>query len=135
MKKIFFAVLLLAPFIMSSCNKSHDDNNSEGLTGQWKRTESYANEYWGAPFSWRGAEDGTGVTFTRDGKYYRNEAKAGPALIGTYKIRSNHRIEIIATNASSPTQSFGYDIDDVTNELILTYDITEGTTREKFKRR
>lgn len=134
MKKIFFAILLLVPFIMSSCNKCHDDSG-EGLAGQWKRTEIYANDHWGAPFSWRGGEDGTGVEFTRDGKYYRNEAKAGPALIGTYKIRSNHRIEITATNATSPTQNFGYDIDDVTNELILTYDITEGTTREKFKRR
>lgn len=136
MKNFFFALLMVLPFAISSCNKCHDRYyGEEGLVGDWRREQTYANDHWGGAFYWHEAEDGTGVRFTEDGKYYRNEAKAGMVLIGTYKVTGTGLVEITATGASAPTQSFRYELDNMWDKITLGYDNTEGVQKEKFYRK
>jgi hypothetical protein len=132
MKKLLPALAALI-VCSASCNKRHD-TTANGITGEWERLEIYANDYWGSPSYWQPANDGTRIKFTADGKYYRRNATGTLQLQGTYALRDPNTIEITNAPSTSPSETFLYELE-TGSRLILRYNITEGTTQERFKRR
>src|SRR5690606_28744120 len=88
----------------------------------------YANDHWGGPLYWRSIDGEKQIKFTSD-KYYE-KIMGDYELIGTYKILSNHQIEI-TWNSEYPAYQLDYSFEkgDLT---LFNSNKYEGVVGEKF---
>src|SRR5688572_17426158 len=100
---ILFSLLL----ILTSCEKGDNLNALEisKFKGSWTIEQVYANDHWGGPLYWRSIDGEKQIKFTSD-KYYE-KIMGDYELIGTYKILSNHQIEI-TWNSEYPAYQLDY---------------------------
>jgi hypothetical protein len=133
MKKVVIIPVVLFT-VFASCSKQSERD----FVGEWKLSQVYANDSWGAPFYWKNVHPNVDkrIKFTSGHQYFRKEAnQANYTLVGTYKKLPGNKIEITFANPPNPsTPSYTLDYE-LTDSGYMTWGIlaTEGIIKEKFK--
>ncbi len=138
MKKIL-AFLIVVTCLVISCSKKDvaKISSSKDVSGDWLRTQVYANDYWGGALYWQAVKGNLQVRFS-DGKYYRmNDDNSAFNLVGPYKVLSDSTIQIQGMDPADSsaiiyTISYFFDAD---GSLNLNNGSFEGIVIEKFSRK
>jgi len=133
---MFWAVLL--SLLIASCSKDNDlpAPAPTSLIGKWNLTETYGNDFWGAPLYWRSTSSDTKINFTADNKYYRQYSfDTAYTYIGTYEKLSDSTLRITwahPPNPEAPSYTLNY-LFEKGGLLTLGDYAYEGLVREKFR--
>ena len=132
--RMFWAVILA--LLIASCSKDNDLPAPTSLVGKWNLTETYGNDFWGAPLYWRSTSSDTKIIFTADHKYYRkNSFDTAYTYIGPYENLNDSTIRITwahppVPSASSYTLNYIFEKGGLLNIGNYAY---EGLVRERYK--
>lgn len=131
MRPGFFLIACL--FVLSGCRDwlfgSSDESNP--LTGVWRRTEVLANDHWGGELTWWSMSSDREIGFASDGVYFEGTSSSIlPA--GRYALHEGNRVEITLTD-SVKHRSFRYEFN-APDQLILHKNQFEGIVAEKYVR-